>query len=667
LVIYEDALSSSWENWSWSSTLSTDSTHKFSGNSSLAVKFNAGWAGLSLRTAAPINTANYSAVQFAIYGATGSGKLTLLTQPTDNGANSTQFDFTPTANAWKLIKIPLSSLGNPAQIARISIMDQTGTIQPVYRIDALSLIPKPLTLSVDANSLRKPISPFIYGISNRDDAALMQKLGASVRRWGGNDVSRYNWQLDAGNTGVDWYFENKRISNATNLPADSGVNRFILANKQAKTDSVITVPMIGYVAKDGNVSTCGFNVGKYGLQTETDAQWQPQCGNGIRPDGSFITGNDKADTSIAVGPAFIKNWVSYLVNRYGTASNGGVKFYNLDNEPDIWFDTHRDVFPQALTYNQLRDRTYQYAAAIKAIDPTAKLLGPVVMGWTYYWNSPYDGQRQDWTTPDDRNAHGGTPLVPWYLQQMKAYEVANGKRLLDYLDLHYYPAAPNVALSPAGNTTTQALRLESTRSLWDSSYVDQSWIATTGPDGGIVKLIPRMKAWVNANYPGTKLAITEYNWGAPEHINGALTQADVLGIFGREGLDLAILWHPPAINQPQAFAFRMYRNYNGLGAKFGDTSVKAVSTAQGQLAIYAAQETSTGALTLMIINKTATSLTAPLTLTNFFPNGTLQKWRYSPAQLGQIVRLADQSLTSNQFSSTFPANSISLYRIPGHR
>jgi hypothetical protein len=64
--------------------------------------------------------------------------------------------------------------------------------------------------------------------------------------------------------------------------------------------------------------------------------------------------------------------------------------------------------------------------------------------------------------------------------------------------------------------------------------VDESWI------GEVVRLIPRMRAWVDAHYPGTKLAITEYNWGALNHINGALAQADVLGIFGRERPSLAI-------------------------------------------------------------------------------------------------------------------------------
>jgi hypothetical protein len=78
--------------------------------------------------------------------------------------------------------------------------------------------------------------------------------------------------------------------------------------------------------------------------------------------------------------------------------------------------------------------------------------------------------------------------------------------------------------------------------------------------------------------------------------------ADVLGIFGREGLNLATLWAPPSPTDPGAFAFRMYRNYDGQGAAFGDTSVAASSADQGQLAIYAARRGGDGVLTLIIIN-----------------------------------------------------------------
>jgi len=291
-------------------------------------------------------------------------------------------------------------------------------------------------------------------------------------------------------------------------------------------------------------------------------------------------------------------------------------------------------------------------------------------GWTRYFYSSYDSY-PDTAAQQDRASHGGKPFVEWYLQQMAAYENTNHTRLLDYFDLHYYPQTPGVSLLPAGDAVTQAKRLASTRSLWDPSYVDESWIPSTGEAtavngvgvDGAIQLIPRMHDWVAKNYPGTKLAITEYNWGALDHMNGALAQADVLGIFGREGLDLATLWAPPSPTDPGAFAFRIYRNYDGQGAAFGDTSVAASSADQGQLAIYAARRGSDGALTLMIINKNAASLTSQISLAGFTSSGTAQVYRYSASNAQQIVQQADQAVGSS-FSATFPASSITLMILP---
>jgi hypothetical protein len=190
--------------------------------------------------------------------------------------------------------------------------------------------------------------------------------------------------------------------------------------------------------------------------------------------------------------------------------------------------------------------------------------------------------------------------------------------------------------------------------------VDESWIAGAGPEGGIVQLIPRMRAWVEQYYPGTKLAVTEYNWGALGHINGALAQAEVLGIFGREGLDLATLWAPPEADQPGAFAFRIYRNYDGAGSRFGDTSVQATSADAGQLSIFAAQRSSDGALTAVVINKTDGPLTGALAVANAALSGGGEWRRYSAADLTRITPPTSFTLVNGAAELTFPAQSITL-------
>ncbi|MFR9724014.1 hypothetical protein ACL02R_11710 [Streptomyces sp. MS19] len=187
--------------------------------------------------------------------------------------------------------------------------------------------------------------------------------------------------------------------------------------------------------------------------------------------------------------------------------------------------------------------------------------------------------------------------------------------------------------------------------------MDESWI------GRPVRFIPRMRDLVDAHYPGTKLAVTEYNWGAHGHINGALAQADVLGIFGREGLDMAALWTAPAADAPVAHAFRMYRDHDGRGGAFGDTSLAAASADQERLAVHAARREADGALTLMVVNKSGEDLTSPVSLTGAAA-GTAEVYRYGPADLTGIVREADQPVTGGGFTATFPADSITHLVLP---
>src|SRR5262249_18397812 len=260
--------------------------------------------------------------------------------------------------------------------------------------------------------------------------------------------------------------------------------------------------------------------------------------NGVRTNGSLVTGNDPADANVAADSTFQKGLLTLLVSRWGDAASGGVRYYILDNEPTIWHATHRDVHPVGATMDELRDKIVDYAAMIKAADPTALVVGPEEWGWSGYLFSGYDqqwGSLHGWSNLPDRTNHGGMDYLPWLLSQMKANTVAGGLKPLDVFTVHYYPQGGEFGNDTS--TTMQLLRNRSTRSLWDPAYIDQTWINDT------VKLIPRLRSWADTYYfPGTPIGITEYNWGAESHINGATTQADIYGIFGRENLDMGTRW-----------------------------------------------------------------------------------------------------------------------------
>jgi len=661
LVIYGDALAADWGDWSWGTSVNlSNASPTHSGSASIAATYLAGWGGLYLGNNTQLGTGGYAGISFWVHGGSSGGQ-SIVFGLNNNGPT---YAFTAPAGAWSQVTIPFADLGAPAEIDSLVWQDATGGVQPTFYLDDIILLgddspptspPPPVAgpaLSVNAAADRHAISPYIYGM-NFANEDLAQELGLPLRRWGGNHTSRYNWQLDITNQGMDWYFENYQED-----PAHTRLEQFLEQDLRTGARSLVTMPLIGWTPKDDPLA-CGFSITKYGAQEDADWQWRPDCGSG-EVDGVPITGNDPHDTSFETPPTYVTDWVNNLVATYGTAAQGGVLFYGLDNEPMLWSDTHRDVHPQPTSYDELRDSTYAVAAAIKAADPSAQTVGPVLWGWTaYFWSAlDWESGGNWWEHPQDRNAHDGLAFTPWYLQQMQAYEAQHGVRLLDYLDLHYYPQANGVSLSPAGGAATQALRLRSTRSLWDPTYTDESWI------GEPVYLIPRMQAWVDEYYPGTQLAITEYNWGGLEALNGALAQADVLGIFGSQGLGLATLWGPPSSGQPGAYAFRMYLNYDGHGRGFGETSVQASSADQGQLSIYAAERAGDGALTLMIINKTAAALTSTLSLAGFEPASSAQVYRYSGEYLNAIRQQPNQALTPGGFSATFPANSITLVVIP---
>lgn len=675
--VYVDALAAGWQDWSWGTSrdyAATSPVH--SGAHSLAVTHTAAWGGLYLHAATPLPGTDYEAVRFWVHGGSTGGQSVVLALVDQSGGVSGTHALAPLVPSWNEVEVALADLGNPAGIGGLVWQDGSGGPQSTYYLDEVVVVertgpPPPPTptptpgagpaLAVNVTADRHPILPGVYGM-NFADETLAAELRLPVRRWGGNHTSRFNYLVDTTNVGSDWYFENIPQDNPDpgSLPDGNTVDRFVEQDLRTGTASLVTLPLIGRVAGrrlPGHPYDCGFKVSLYGAQQSVDP-WDPDCGNGVLLNGTEITWNDPADTSVAVGPDFVEGFVDHLVGRYGSGAGGGVRLYELDNEPMLWYETHRDVHPQPTSYDEMRDRTVAYAGAVKQADPTTQTLGPSVWGWTaYFWSAlDWESGGNWWEHPQDRLAHGNVPFLDWYLQQLAAWHAQHGVRLLDFLDVHFYP--PGVALAPAGDPATQALRLRSTRLLWDPTYVEESWIAQP------VYLVPRLHGWVQGNYPGTRTGVTEYNWGALDHLNGALAQADVLGIFGREGLHLATLWGPPSSSDPGAFAFRAFRNVDGAGRAFGETSVGATSSDQGRLSLYAGRRIVDGALTLVAVNKTAESLTSQLQLSGFEPTPTAAVYRYSAADLTRIVREPDQAVTVTGFSHTFPAASVTFLDLP---
>ena len=563
-----------------------------------------------------------------------------------------------------------------------------------YVLAGFAQLPGP-ALSVDAGAGRHAISPDIYGINFYWDlgtandpaqVAAAVDVRATARRWGGNSTSTYHWQFDVWNLDSDWYFEvlPDFTVNAAKLPEGSSFNQFADRVRVTGGKMLVTAPILGWLPK-ARQEMASFDVAKYGKQCSQDPYSQYHAfsqgaGNGVVYSATCSSNpvyvvNDPHDAYAESTEKDQAAWASYLISRYGKGAQGGATIWELDNEPIWWNSTHRDIHPNPFTYDELWTVDLKYAAALKQADPTALIAGPVNDNWASLWFSMKDIQAgwnshsgNYWGNPVDRNAHGGTPLLAWYLQQFKQDEQTRGKRLLDYVDMHAYLAPAAIGgTSGTESTAVQALRLDSTRIYWDPTYIASGdyWIKDVDNNGAPVApaYIPRVRAIIDSNYPGTKLAITEYDWARQDTLNGGLAQADLLGIFGREGLDAATLWPQLQPTWPGAFAFKIYRNYDGVGGTFGETGVQATSADQGKLAIYAAVRSDLN-LTAVVINKTANDLSSTLSLSNFQAGAAAKVWRYSGANLGAIVAQPDVAMSGAGLTTVFPANSITMLAIP---
>ena len=171
-----------------------------------------------------------------------------------------------------------------------------------------------VTISVDVAANRHAINANIYGVAHATTAQL-NDLNTPLNRNGGNNTTRYNWQLNADNRGSDWYFESIGDSSAT---AGERGDSFFANSRAANAQPMLTIPMVDWVAKMGSNRSklAGFSIAKYGAQTGNDRQWFADAGNGVLADGRNVAGNDPNDANVPSSSVFQQGWVQHLVTRW---------------------------------------------------------------------------------------------------------------------------------------------------------------------------------------------------------------------------------------------------------------------------------------------------------------------------------------------------------------
>lgn len=497
-----------------------------------------------------------------------------------------------------------------------------------------------VSYTINTETGHAPINSYIYGYNF--DHVTGDNL--TIRRYGGNRTTGYNWENNFSNAGSDWYHHSDTYLSNYLPPAQREIPGKVmydfandcLTNGQA---SIVTLQMAGYVAADGD-----------GTVDEVDAapshRWKEVV---YQKPTAFC--NPPGDPDITDDYVYMDEFVNYMVSEFGDASTpNGVQFYALDNEPALWSHTHARIHPDQPTCVEMIQRSTALASAVKDVDSYAQICGPVLYGFAAF--NDFQGA-PDWSSV--KGSRGW--FIDYYLDEMEAAGTTQGRRLLDVLDLHWYPEARDdndVRITDyAATETNWQTRMQAPRSLWDPDYTENSWIGQWFSHR--LPLIPTVQNSIDTYYPGTDLAFTEYNYGGNDHISGGIAQADVLGIFGKYGVSLSTYWGSNGAYTNAAF--RLYRDYDGSQSTFGDMKVTASISDKVNSSIYASTFTDDhDTLTLVVLNKHLTeAIAGTFTISSPRTFGSARVWAFDSGSSTITERTAIPTIAGNTFSYTIPA------------
>jgi len=539
-----------------------------------------------------------------------------------------------------------------------------------------------VAVNIDALANRHQISPYIYGINSMTESDVTN-LSPTFVRFGGNEASDYNWKLFTYNSGSDWYFEDYSLGGFDSV----GFTSFTVGSG---SQMLTTIPTLDWVAKGSGWS---FSVKTYGAQCSVDP-YNTDAGNGqiAGSTGNCSTSTQPVTTSPATAAYYPlvdtpgdcpsgttdgstcidrQTWATALASAFGSGTCNvpyspitSCHFYDMDNEPEIWNGSHRDIHPTQPGYEELVNRFENEGTPLKSWDPSAVRFGPITCCYSYLWMAG----------GGDRVTHAGIDFAPWWLNQVNWLDQINGARTLDVFDIHAY-FSDNIDTTGFTNPKLRTEVNKYLRTYWDPAYYtsgdDADWITTTQPNRGVPFLIPRLKALANAIYPGTPLAFTEWESFFNEwEFTTALSDADAYGVMGREGLSFSTRWGGPSAtdtttNQPHPnyTSFKLWTNYDGAKHGFGTLSVSDHSSVNpDQFVSYAALDATGTTMTIMVVNKDANNTAnVAFNLTGFNAT-TYASYSVSSTNPSAIVASATTSWSATQ---TFAANSITLLVVNG--
>lgn len=428
-------------------------------------------------------------------------------------------------------------------------------------------------VKINPDKNRREISPYIFGINETDD---LSGLSAAVLKPRDLSLSTYNWEINCSNSGK----EGKNINGITlvdDYPSSKWNTPALFAerlNARSRLAGIpvrlLPLPMMGYAAADsvGIVSDD---------EQSKQSRWHRTFFN---KNDTYLNQPDINDDAV-----YIDEYVSFLVNRFGSASEGGINGYFLDSEPDKWAENFPVLGEPPITFSGLTEKSAELANSVKAIDSGAFIFGPSLSGLQACIDLGNSSGRAV------RAEEEYSWFIDYYLSEMKRYSTEKGYRLLDVLDIHYYTEAQTPHGDPvltSDGYIADAHRMQSVRTLWDPEYAENS--ITVMMNKQFTPLIPNLQASIRMSYPKTRLSFSEYDFGGGSNMSGAIAQIDALGTFASQDVYLACLSPVSEDWEFQKSAINLFTNYDGRGGSFGDTLVYADNGGDIMSSVYAAAD-----------------------------------------------------------------------------
>lgn len=526
-----------------------------------------------------------------------------------------------------------------------------GMLAAVMSLPAISLAA--IEVRVDSKAGIQKISPYIFGknISGLNDAetsdpAKIAAEDSTIKRMNeigfrffrannGNNATRYNWRKKL-TVHPDWY---------NNVYAhDWDITAKTIQDKLPGANAMYAFQLSGYAA-----SSADYNFNDWDFY-QTNGSWAKStldlAGGGVASadgqtalkTGDYSLYNEEwpADSTVAI----LNHWkddVKLDMKRF--------EYWSMDNEMEIWSGTHSDL-PLTVTQQFLVERYLDVAKKAKKAWKDIKLTGPVAAN-EWQWC----GVDSDPNAAEERNYC----WLEYFIKKVAEAQKASGVKLLDVLDIHWYPAEK-----------TYEDRINWHRVFFDTTYVYPGANGIKKVNGGwdnsIVKefIFQRLNDWMNAYFGknhGIGLGLTETDLTTDDAMLTALIYASFLGTFMDNGVELFTPWSWGDGMDEVAHLFIRY------GHEF---RVASTSSNDSLVSAYSSVTESQDSMTIILVNRSEKmSQTVNLSVENFEALPQAQTLTLSDLSGETFVSHTENALrhgtavaSDAKFSLELPAKSI---------